>query len=119
MYGDKLYCMSCGNVFPDTWTMHDTRTEKVCCNCPNCKSMHTINATKETEKYETDKRGNNQYYSKTIDSEFYKVLKKKVKKVKFINPIKDKIYFRSFEYDIYNCPEHLKGQLTLGDFSGN
>tara|TARA_Y100000034_G_scaffold135816_1_gene209282 strand:- start:124 stop:558 length:435 start_codon:yes stop_codon:yes gene_type:complete len=24
-----------------------------------------------------------------------------------------------FEYDIYNCPEHLKGQLTLGDFSGN
>ena len=22
-----------------------------------------------------------------------------------------------FDYDIYNCPEHLKGQLTLGDFS--
>ena len=22
-----------------------------------------------------------------------------------------------FEYDIYNCPEELKGQLTIGDFS--
>jgi len=24
-----------------------------------------------------------------------------------------------FEYDIYNCPEKLKGQLKIGDFSGN
>jgi len=23
-----------------------------------------------------------------------------------------------FEYDIYNCPEKLKGQLKIGDFSG-
>ena len=22
-----------------------------------------------------------------------------------------------FEYDIYNCPEKLKGQLKIGDFS--
>lgn len=22
-----------------------------------------------------------------------------------------------FEYDIYNCPENLKGQLKIGDFS--
>jgi len=24
-----------------------------------------------------------------------------------------------FEYDIYNCPEKLKGQLKIGDFCGN
>lgn len=24
-----------------------------------------------------------------------------------------------FEYDIYNCPEKLKGQLRIGDFVGN
>ena len=23
-----------------------------------------------------------------------------------------------FEYDIYNCPKELKGQLKIGDFSG-
>ncbi len=23
-----------------------------------------------------------------------------------------------FEYDIYNCPNELKGQLKIGDFSG-
>lgn len=23
-----------------------------------------------------------------------------------------------FEYDIFNCPEHLKGQLKIGDFTG-
>ena len=24
-----------------------------------------------------------------------------------------------FEYDIYNCPTELKGQLKIGDFCGN
>lgn len=24
-----------------------------------------------------------------------------------------------FEYDIYNCPQHLKGQLKIGDFVGD
>ena len=24
-----------------------------------------------------------------------------------------------FEYDIYGCPTHLKGQLKIGDFCGN
>jgi len=24
-----------------------------------------------------------------------------------------------FEYDIYNCPKELKGQLRIGDFVGN
>ena len=23
-----------------------------------------------------------------------------------------------FEYDIYNCPKHLKGQMKIGDFCG-
>jgi len=23
-----------------------------------------------------------------------------------------------FEYDIFNCPKELKGQLKIGDFSG-
>lgn len=24
-----------------------------------------------------------------------------------------------FEYDIYGCPDHLKGQLKIGDFCGD
>ena len=24
-----------------------------------------------------------------------------------------------FEYDIYNCPQELKGRMKIGDFSGS
>jgi galactose-1-phosphate uridylyltransferase len=48
-----MYCENCGKTFKDTWTIHNTRTEKVETNCPFCKSNYTMNASKFIEEFES------------------------------------------------------------------
>lgn len=72
MYGDMMYCKTCGELFMDVWRHHDTRTEKqLISNCPNCLSMHTMNADAFIEKYEGQDTQNR--YSYTV---LYNHLKK-------------------------------------------
>jgi hypothetical protein len=73
MYGDMMYCKTCGNVFKDCWRGHDTRTESLLLtNCPSCLSMHTMNANAFIEKYE--KQGQLNQYSYTILYNHLKIL---------------------------------------------
>ena len=70
MYGDTLYCMNCSKVFPDIWTIFDTRIDKVISNCPHCHCMHTVNASMLLE----DKR-----FWRRYSNSFLSELRRKVK----------------------------------------
>lgn len=75
MYGDMIICTRCNKTFKDTWTNHDSRTEKVQINCPFCLSDDVINASEFIDKYESMNKyetggGKKEYGEK------YKILKR-------------------------------------------
>jgi len=78
MYGDMMYCETCGGLFMDVWRLHDTRVEKqLLSNCPKCMSMHTMNADAFIEKYEEQDTQNRYSYTvlynhlKRVQKEFH------------------------------------------------